>query len=44
MTFIKDFINVLSGASLSFILLSATFGFIIFFNLYDGKLKSKAAL
>jgi len=42
MTFIKDFINVLSGASLSFILLSATFGFIIYFNLYDGKLKSKA--
>src|SRR3954454_14128045 len=41
MTFIKDFINVLSGASISFILLSATFGFIIFFNLYDGKLKSK---
>jgi hypothetical protein len=41
MTFIKDFINVLSGASISFILLSATFGFIIFFNLYDGKIKSK---
>src|SRR4051812_25691890 len=41
MTFLKDFVNVLSAASISFILLSATFGFIIYFNLYDGKLKSK---
>jgi len=41
-TFLKDFVNVLSGASLSFILLSATFAFIVYFNLFDGKLKSKA--
>jgi hypothetical protein len=42
MTFIKDFINVLSGASISFILLSSIFAFIFFFSLSDGKLKSKA--
>jgi hypothetical protein len=41
MTFIKDFINVLSAGSISFLLLSSTFGFIIFFNLLDGRLKSK---
>ena len=33
MTFIKDFINVLSAGSISFLLLSSVFGFIIFFNL-----------
>jgi len=42
MTFIKDFINVLSGASISFVLLSSIFAFIVYFNLYDGTLKSKA--
>src|SRR5438128_3569707 len=41
MTFLKDFVNVLSGSSISFLLLSSTFGFIVFFNLLDGRLKSK---
>jgi len=41
MTFIKDFINVLSGASISFLLLSSLFGSIVYFNLLDGRLKSK---
>lgn len=41
MNFIKDFINQLSTASLSFLLLSSTFAFVIFFNLMNGKLKSK---
>jgi hypothetical protein len=41
MTFLKDFINVLSGASVSFILLTAIFAFIVFFGLLDGTLKSK---
>ena len=41
MTFIKDYINVLSAASISFLLLSSTFGCIIYFNLLDGRLKSK---
>jgi hypothetical protein len=41
MNFIKDFVNVLSVASISFILLSAIFGFIVFFNLYDGRIRSK---
>ena len=42
MDFIKDFINVLSGASISFALLSAAFAFIVFFNLLDGRVQSKA--
>ncbi len=41
MTFIKEFVNVLSVASISFILLSSVFAFIVFFNLLDGQLKSK---
>jgi hypothetical protein len=41
MEFIKNFINVLSVASISFILLSSVFGFLVFFNLYDGKIRSK---
>src|SRR5437868_4120758 len=41
MTFLKDFVNVLSGSSISFLLLSSVFGFIVFFNLLDGRLKSK---
>ena len=41
MDFIKNFINILSIASISFILLSAIFGFIVFFNLMDGRIKSK---
>ena len=39
MTFIRNFINVLSVASISFILLSAVFAFIVYFNLLDGRLK-----
>jgi hypothetical protein len=42
MDFIKDFINTLSAASISFLLLSSIFAFIIYFNLLDGRLKSKA--
>jgi hypothetical protein len=41
MDFIKDFVNVLSGASISFALLSSVFAFIVFFSLLDGRLKSK---
>src|ERR1051326_2693454 len=41
MTFLKDFVNVLSGSSISFLLLSFSFGFIVFFNLLDGRLRSK---
>ena len=41
MTFLKDFINVLSAASISFLLLSSLFGSIIYFNLMDGRLRSK---
>src|SRR5687767_4679730 len=39
---IKNLVNVLSGASISFALLSMTFGMIVYFNLLDGKLKSRA--
>ena len=42
MDFIKDFINTLSTASISFLLLSSIFAFTIYFNLLDGRLKSKA--
>ena len=38
---IKGLINVLSGAAVSFMLLSFAFAFVVFFNLLDGKLKSK---
>ena len=41
MTFLKDFINVLSGASISFLLLTFTFTFIIYFNLLDGRIREK---
>jgi len=44
MTFIKDFINVLSVASISFILLSSVFAMLVFFNLLDGKVKSKGGI
>jgi hypothetical protein len=44
MTFLKNFINVLSVASISFILLSAVFAFIVYFNLLDGRIKSKAGI
>jgi len=42
MVFLKNFINVLSVASISFILLSSVFAFIVYFNLLDGRIKSKA--
>src|SRR5256885_17076803 len=41
MTFLKDFVNVLSAASISFLLLTSIFSFIIYFNLLDGGLRSK---
>jgi hypothetical protein len=44
MTFLKNFVNVLSVASISFILLSAVFALLIYFNLLDGKLKSKGGI
>ena len=44
MTFIKQFVNVLSIASISFILLSAVFFMIVYFNLMDGRLKSKTGI
>src|SRR5687768_13387512 len=44
MTFLKNFVNVLSIASISFILLSAVFAFIVYFNLMDGRLKSKGGI
>jgi cytochrome b/b6/petD-like protein len=42
MTFLKDFVNVLSAASISFLLLSSVFAFIVYFNLSDGRVRSKA--
>lgn len=44
MTFIKNFVNVLSVASISFILLSAVFFMIVYFNLMDGRVKSKGGI
>ena len=44
MTFLKDFVNVLSVASISFILLSAVFAFIVYFNLLDGQIRSKIGI
>lgn len=44
MTFLKNFINVLSIASISFILLTAVFAFIVYFNLLDGRLKDKGGI
>ena len=41
MTFIKDFVDVLSGSSISFLLLTSLFSFLIFFGLLDGRLRSK---
>src|SRR6266545_965867 len=41
MTFLKDFVNVLSASSISFLLLSSVYAFIVYFNLLDGRLKSK---
>jgi hypothetical protein len=41
MEFIKDFVNTLSAASISFLLLTAIFSFVVYFNLLGGVLKSK---
>src|SRR6266404_3831952 len=41
MEFIKDFVNTLSAASISFLLLTAIFSFVVYFNLLGGALKSK---
>jgi hypothetical protein len=41
MTFVKDFIDVLSASSISFLLLSSIFAFIVYFNLLDGQLRSR---
>jgi hypothetical protein len=42
MDFLKDFVNTLSAASTSFLILSSIFTFIVYFNLLEGRLKSKA--
>jgi hypothetical protein len=42
MEFVKGFINALSEASISFLLLSSIFASIVYFNLSGGTLKSKA--
>lgn len=44
MTFLKNFINVLSVASISFILLSSVFAFIVYFCLLDGRVKAKGGI
>ena len=44
MAFIKNFVNVLSIASISFILLSAVFFMILYFNLMNGRLKDKTGI
>ena len=41
MTFFKDFINVLSAASISFLMLTSIFAFIVYFNLLEGRLRSR---
>ncbi|HEX8408166.1 MAG TPA: hypothetical protein VF883_04840 [Thermoanaerobaculia bacterium] len=44
MTFIKNFVNVLSIASISFIFLSAVFFMLLYFNLMNGRLKDKTGI
>jgi hypothetical protein len=44
MTFLKEFVNVLSGASTSFLLLTFVFAFIVYFNLLDGRLRDKPGI
>jgi hypothetical protein len=41
MTFLKNFVNVLSVASISFVILSALFAFVVYFNLLDGTIRSR---
>jgi hypothetical protein len=44
MDFIKNFVNILSVASISFILLTAVFAFVVYFNLLDGRIRSKGGI
>jgi hypothetical protein len=44
MDFIKNFVNVLSVASISFILLTSVFAFVVYFNLLDGRIRSKTGI
>jgi hypothetical protein len=44
MDFIKDFVNVLSAGSISFLLLTSIFALIIYFNLLNGRIKSAGGL
>lgn len=44
MTFIKNFVNVLSVASISFILLSSIFAMVVYFCLLDGRPKEKGGI
>jgi len=44
MTFLKHFINMLSASSISFVLLSALFLFVVYFCLLDGKIRSRAGI
>jgi len=41
MTFLKDYVNVLSAASISFLLLTSIFSMIIYFNLLEGRMRSR---
>lgn len=44
MTFLKHFINMLSASSISFVLLSALFLFVVYFCLLDGKIRSRGGI
>src|SRR5437016_3566777 len=44
MEFIKDFVNVLSASSISFLLLSAVFACILYYNLAGGTLRAKGGI
>ncbi|HEY5610089.1 MAG TPA: hypothetical protein VIL97_02690, partial [Thermoanaerobaculia bacterium] len=41
MTFIKNYINILSSSSISFVYLSVAFLFVLYFNLMDGTLRDR---
>ncbi len=44
MDFIKNLVNVLSEASISFVLLTFLFIFVVYFNLLEGRLRSRAGM
>jgi hypothetical protein len=44
MDFLKNVVNILSVASISFTLLTAIFVFVIYFNLLEGRIKAKAGI